>query len=520
MNRKSLRYKSAVFLHRLISGEVFSLRGGALLEKWQEAVGSILPIVLIMLILCALAVPMPHDVLLSFLLGAFLIVFGMGFFNLGTELAMSPIGEAIGGALTKSRNTKLILGTGFLVGLAVTMSEPDLTVLASQVPGIPNLVLIFGVALGVGLFLMLALTRVLYGLKMRTLLVVIYGVVFALAALVPTNFLPVAFDSGGVTTGPMTVPFILALGVGVATIRQDSGAGKDSFGLVALCSAGPILTVMLMGMIFRPEESGAQTVSVVSSNNTVDMVHAFMGQMPEFLKEVGIALLPIVAFFIVFQVIFLHLPMQPVRRIMAGLVYTFEGLVIFLLGANVGFMPAGSILGQFLGQDWPMLLVPIGMLIGWFTVSAEPAVQVLCEQVYDMTAGAIPKKALSLSLSIGVSASVGLSMYRILSGTPIMYFLVPGYALAIILSFLVPPVFTSIAFDSGGVASGPMTATFLLPFAMGACQALGRGSDAAFGIVSMVAMTPLIAIQVLGLAFSKRRKTGAELVLEEEIIEL
>ncbi|MBR5547243.1 MAG: DUF1538 domain-containing protein [Clostridia bacterium] len=480
-----------------------------LTEKWKEAYTSVLPITLIVLALCFLWVPAPVSAMLGFLVGAVMLVVGMGLFTLGTDLAMTPIGEHVGSAMTRSKKLWLIMLISFLVGVIITISEPDLQVLAEQVPGVPNMTLILAVALGVGIFLVVALLRILLRIPMKWLLLGCYAVVFGLAAFVPDSFLAVAFDSGGVTTGPMTVPFILALGVGVSAIRSDANAENDSFGLVALCSVGPILAVMLLGLIFRPT-GGAYAAHTVLADaaHTRALTGMFVQELPYYMIEVAVALLPVAAFFVLFQIFVLHLKLREVFRIVMGLVYTYVGLVMFLTGVNVGFMPMGNFLGQALGgMNVRWLLIPIGMLIGYFVVSAEPAVHVLSKQVYELTAGAIPQKALGLSLSIGVSVSVGLSMLRIISGIHILWLLVPGYLAAILLMFFVPPIFTSIAFDSGGVASGPMTATFLLPLAMGACIAVGGDvATDAFGVVAMVAMTPLITIQILGLVFKFKQK--------------
>lgn len=494
-----------------------------LLEKWQEATRSILPIVLLVLALCFLTVPLPTDALGGFALAAVLVVIGMGLFSLGTEMAMTPIGEGVGQSITRSRKVWLVVLVGFLVGVFVTVAEPDLTVLATQVAGIPNWTLIFCVAFGVGIFLMLALVRILYRVRLWMLLAASYALVFLLALFVPDSFLPVAFDSGGVTTGPMTVPFILALGAGVAASRGDKEAEADSFGLVALASVGPILAVMLLGIIFRTGDSEAGAAALLEAADSMLLFRAFTASVPEFLAEVGRSLLPVLVFFTVFQLASLHLKGSKLRRIVIGLIYTYFGLVLFLLAVNVGFMPVGSFLGSALGGSrMPWVLVPLGMLLGWFTVTAEPAVQVLSTQVYEMTAGAVPRKALLLSLSVGVAVSVGLSLLRALLHIPLLAFLVPGYVLAMGLMLVSPPMFTAIAFDSGGVASGPMTAGFILPLAMGASRAMGGNVAAdAFGVVSMVAMTPLIAIQILGVFTRFRQRTAARTELpREEIIEL
>lgn len=498
-------------------------RHGILREKWKEALRSVLPITAIVIALCLVVVPVPAGAMLAFLGGALLLTAGMGLFTLGTDLAMTPIGEHVGSAMTRSKKLWVVLLMSFLVGVIVTVSEPDLQVLAHQVPGVPDLTLIVSVALGVGVLLVLALLRILFRIRMAWLLLGCYALVFALSRFVPDAFLAVAFDSGGVTTGPMTVPFILSLGVGVSAIRSDANAENDSFGLVALGSVGPILAVMILGLIYQPD-GAAYTAGTELANaaDTMEMAGFFARAFPNYLGEVAVALAPIAVFFAGCQVLVLHLPRREVLRILSGLVYTYVGLSLFLTGVNVGFMPMGNYLGQALGAlEHGWVLVPLGMLMGYFVVSAEPAVHVLSRQVYELTAGAIPQRALGLSLSIGVAVSVGLAMLRILTGVHVLWLLVPGYAVALAMMPFVPPIFTSIAFDSGGVASGPMTATFLLPMAMGACAAVGGDvATDAFGVVAMVAMTPLITLQVLGLVF-RRRQRGVEAAPapREEIIE-
>ena len=477
-------------------------------EKLLEALQAVLPIVAIVLVLCFTIAPVSPSILLCFLLGAVLIVVGIMFFTLGAEMSMTPMGERVGAVLTRSRKLPVILGVGFLLGFLITISEPDLQVLANQVPSIPNQTLIFSVAVSVGLFLTVAFLRMLLGVALPPLLVAFYGLVFVLAAFVPREFLAVAFDSGGVTTGPMTVPFIMALGVGVSAIRGDRHAADDSFGLVALCSVGPILAVLILGIAFRASDSTYIPPVLPEVSDSVELWQLFHEGLPEYIKEIASSLLPIVVMFGVFQAVALRLDKRTLGRIAVGLAYTYVGLVLFLTGANVGFMPAGNYLGQVLtGQSYRWVIIPIGMLIGYFIVKAEPAVYVLNKQVEEVTDGAISAQAMGMALSAGVSISVGLAMVRVLTGISILWFLIPGYAVAIGISFVVPKLFTAIAFDAGGVASGPMTATFLLPLAQGACVAVGGNivTDA-FGVVAMVAMTPLITVQLMGLA--AQLKTG------------
>ena len=474
-----------------------------LLEKLKESLGAVLPIIGIVLVLCFSIAPIPNSVLMTFVVGAVLLIIGMMFFTLGAEMAMTPMGERIGTKLTNTRKISVVIVLCFILGFIITISEPDLQVLAEQVPSIPNYTLIIAVATGVGIFLVAAVLRMLFGIPLAHMLLILYPIIFILASIVPQDFLTVAFDSGGVTTGPMTVPFIMALGIGFSAVRSDKHAENDSFGLVALCSVGPILAVLLLGLLYHPGESGYEQTMIVKTDNSVEMWQLFQEGLPYYMKEMLISLLPIILFFFIFQIVSLHLHKKTLVKIIIGIIYTYIGLVLFLTGVNVGFMPAGNYLGQVIaGLSYPWIIVPIGMLIGYFIVKAEPAVYVLTEQVEELTSGAISAKAMGMSLSIGVAFSLGLAMVRVLTGISILWFLLPGYAVALGLTFSVPKIFTAIAFDSGGVASGPMTATFLLPFSMGACEALGGNvvTDA-FGVVAMVAMTPLITIQILGLIY-------------------
>ncbi len=483
-------------------------------EKIAEALSSVLPITVIVLLLSFTLAPMPIGTLVLFLLGAALLILGMGFFSLGADTAMMPMGEQMGRRLGSSGKLAAAVLIFFLIGFTVTIAEPDLQVLARQVPAVPDLTIILTVAAGVGVFLVLAMLRTRFGFSLQYVLLALYGLVFLLSIFVPNEFLAVAFDSGGVTTGPITVPFIMALGAGLATLR---GNDDDNFGVVAICSVGPILAVMVLGLLYHSTEVAYTPFQIPAVETSQDAGREFLQGLPEYLGEVFWGLLPIVLFFLVFQFLALRLPHRPLIKIGVGIGYTFIGLVLFLTGANVGFMPVGYFLGQTMAENAPgWLLIPLGMVIGYFIVAAEPAVHVLNRQVEEVTSGAIPQKAIGLSLSVGVALSIGIAMLRVWLHVPVYWFLVPGYLAALALTFLVPKIFTAIAFDSGGVASGPMTATFLLPFAMGACQVLGGDilMDA-FGVVAMVAMTPLITIQILGL-FYQRKLVRTREVTEEE----
>lgn len=498
-----------------------------LAEKLKEAAASVLPVTAIVAVLCLALVRVDVGLMLSFLLGSGLLILGMGLFTLGAELSMSRIGNLIGAKMTKSRKLWFILAVSFLLGVAITTAEPDLQVLATNVPAIDKTVLIVTVSVGVGLFLMLCMVRILFSVSLRLLLIVFYALLFLGAFLSDAGFLSVAFDSGGVTTGPMTVPFIMALGVGVASIRSDENAKADSFGLVALCSIGPVMAVMLLGAIYPTDTQADVNMVIGGFETTVELGGAYLRSLPTYMLEVAMALLPIFVFFLLFQVFSLRLRRLPLTKIVMGVGYTFLGLVLFLTGVNVGFSPLGYVLGkELVTSGLSALLIPLAMLMGWFIIDAEPAVHILNKQVEELTSGAISAKAMGLSLSVAVALANGLAMVRVLTELPILYFLLPGYAVALGLSFFVPRTFTAIAFDSGGVASGPLTATFMLPLAMGACTALGGNvMTDAFGLVALVAMMPLITVQVMGgiYVLKSRTKTDAPVLPsfgENEIIEL
>lgn len=486
-------------------------------EKLREAATSVIPITAIVLILCFTITPISNSMLVSFSFGAVMLIVGMAFFTLGADTAMMPIGNKVGACITKSKKVWVIVLVSFLLGVIITISEPDLQVLANQVPTIPNAIIIWSVALGVGVFLVIAMLRILIGIRLSWLLLGFYICAFLLATQVPKDFWAVAFDSGGVTTGPMTVPFIMALGVGVSSIRSDRHAGDDSFGLVALGSIGPIIAVLVLGLAY-PAEGTYTPVEIPYTKTSKDSIHLFLDAIPHYMYEVALALTPIIAFFYLFNFFVFKLGKRALMRITVGLIFTYAGLVLFLTGVNVGFMPVGNYIGKMIGEaDYYWILIPLAMLIGYFIVDAEPAVHVLNKQVETITAGSIPARAMGLSLSIGVACSLALAMIRVITGISVMYFLVPGYVIALGLTFISPKIFTAIAFDSGGVASGPMTATFLLPFAMGACESIGgldRIVTDAFGVVAMVAMTPLITIQILGVVHKFKSKKEEEIKLK------
>jgi hypothetical protein len=482
--------------------------------KLREAVFAVVPVTCVVLLISFTIVPTPIDIVLLFLVGAGYVIVGLAFFTLGAEMAMTPMGDSLGNYIIKRKNILFLILMGLISGFIITIAEPGLIVLADQIPGIPSLVLVITVATGVGVFLAIAFLRTHFNIQLRYILITFYGILFILSFLVPESFLPISFDSGGATTGAMTVPFIIALGAAAA--RSNGNGKSDSFGVIAICSIGPIIAVMILGLIYTPTSNGAEFLIDLPTFDYADMLLAeFLVLLPSQIWEVGISLAPIVLLFTITKLFAMKLKIfvakswqigiRQALRILVGILFTFGGLVLFLVGANVAFLPTGNILGDSLASlDSSWWLIPIGMILGFFIITAEPAVQVLNKQVADNTGGAVSRNAMRLSLAIGVSLAIGLSMLRVITQIHIMWLLFPGYAIAVGLSFFVPQKYTSIAFDAGGVASGPLTSAFLLPLAIGASTAFGGNiTTDAFGLIAMVALTPLLTIQILGLFYSK-----------------
>ena len=472
-------------------------------EKIKEALVSALPVTLVVYILAFTPlVDLSTVELITFTVGAVLLILGIGLFNLGADLAMTPMGTHVGAGLSRQKKLWLLLAVCFVLGMLITIAEPDLQVLANQVSAVMNgTLLVYAVGIGVGAFLIVAILRIVFRRRLGSILMLFYMLLFALALLLVTGgnekLLPLAFDSGGVTTGPITVPFIMALGVGISSVLGDRHSKENSFGLVALCSVGPILAVLMLG-VFSTNDLSYQVPDYTVGN---DIAGAFLHTAGHTCKEVAIALGLIVAFFLMCQLIFLRLPWRKLLRIAIGVFFTYVGLVIFLTGVNVGFMPIGYKLGVALADQPPAVLIGFGLVIGVLVVLAEPAIHVLNSQVEEVTGGLVRKKSMMVGLCIGVGAAIALSMVRIVFDFSLVYYIVPGYFISLALSLFVPPVYTAIAFDSGGVASGPMTSGFILPFAIGACvatQGAGAVLSDAFGVVALVAMAPLITIQLLG----------------------
>ena len=463
-----------------------------LFQKFKETFFSVFPIMVIVLLLSFTVAPLSLNIIVRFIVGGILVVVGLTFFLLGVDIGILPIGERSGAALTSKKNLALLLSASFLIGIMVTIAEPDVQVLADQIKSLSSNVnkwgLVLGIAVGVGFFITIGLCRTVFSLNLRTVLIISYIALFSLAFMCPKELQGAAFDAGGATTGPMTVPFIMALGMGVASVRhagssKECGTSDSSFGLTGIASIGPIAAVCVYGMILNLSGAGASSSSgsaESSSDNLHEGLSVFIEYMPEVVREVFMSMLPLVIMFAIFQILLLNLPPVQIRKVAQGILYCFFGLILFLVGADGGFMSAGKMLGSVLGQAafsnggiWVALIIIVSLLFGAITVCAEPAVWVLTEQVETATGGNIRRKVILATLSLGVAASIALCMIRILYGFSLWYILIPGYAVALLLTFFSPPLFMGIAFDSGGVASGPMTSTFILSFTIGAASASG-----------------------------------------------
>ena len=458
------------------------------------------------------------SIIISFVISSILLVFGISLFTFGADISMMLIGEKLGEKLIKSKKIIFILFVILAIGIAITIAEPDLRVLAQQIPSIPTDTLILTVSVGVGIMLMIATLKILFKLDLRTILIISYALVFGLLFFVPSDFIPIAFDSSGVTTGPVSVPFILALGIGFTSLRTDSNVKSDTFGLIALCSVGPKIMVLILGMLY--DTSSTFDTSIYENN--LPLIMQYADGFLECFKNVFVSISPIILLFIIFKIVSKDaFNKKNTKKVIVGFIATFLGLCLFLTGVEVGFMKMGFLMGQdFVNLDYTKFLMPFVMILGFLVVFAEPAVKILTNEVEEITEGSVTSKIMRITISIGVSLMVALSIIRVLTGISIIYFLIIGYVLAIILSFITPKMFTAIAFDTGGSVTGPLTATFMLPLVIGVCLAYGGNiMTEAFGLIAFVAMSPLITVQLLGIVFKIKTKQEIYKHTDETVID-
>ena len=487
------------------------------IEKTMRAFSSVLPITVIMLVISVVFVPMPVGTVMMFLGGAVLLILGMGFFTLGIDMSMRPMGEGIGVHLTKGAKLTLVIIVSFILGVVITITEPDLQVLAKQVPSIPSLPLILTVAAGVGVLLIVGVLRSFLRVKLSILLIIFYLLLFALSAFTKKNIVPIAFESGAIATGPIAVPFILALSLGLTALRSDKDSLDDSFGMVALALIGPIVAMLILGFFYEPASVNITTEITLNIETSRDVVRYFAIEMPKYIKEVSLAMGCVVLCFVIFQLISRRFHRHQLGRIAVGFFYTLTGLILFLTGVNVGFSPVALLVGSELAStsiNW--ILIPIGTVIGYFLVAAEPDVYILNKQVEEISEGAITSKMMYRGLAVGMALAMAITMTRILLGIPLLWILIPGYVIALILSFFVPKIFTGIAFDSGAVCSGPISVTFLLPMALGVAEGFGKDIMVyGIGVIAIVALTPPVVVQIMGLVYQVKTREAAILTEAE-----
>lgn len=486
-------------------------------KSFKETTIAVVPISIIVTII-AILFGFDSGIIGSFIVSSIILIIGISLFTFGADISMMMIGEKLGNKLIQSKKVPFILIVTFLIGVIITLAEPDLKVLASQISSIPSTTLILAVSIGVGIMLTIAVMKILFKLSFRTILIIGYSLIFALLFFVPPEFIPVSFDSSGVTTGPISVPFILALGIGLTAFRTDSNSKNDTFGLIALCSIGPKLTVLLLGLLY----SGTNSFDTSIYTNSAPIIVQYVDTFIHCLKEVLISISPIIAVFIIFKLVSKSaFNLKNTRKIILGLISTFIGLCLFLTAVNVGFMETGFMLGQsFANSNLLKLLIPFGMIIGFLVVFAEPAINILTGEVEEITEGSISENAMKITISIGVATAIALSIFRVVTSISIIYFLVIAYAISLILTFITPKMFTAIAFDAGGSVCGPLTATFILPLIIGTCAALGGNIMLdAFGLIAFIAMSPLVTIQILGIVFKIKTKQEIYNNIDENIVE-
>ncbi len=487
-----------------------------LAAKLKEVLYAVIPITVMVLILNFTLAPLDSMLLIRFIIGAIVIIVGLSIFLFGVDIGITPIGQTMGKGIAKSNKILIVIGAGLLLGFFISIAEPDLHILAGQVDLVTSGLIsktsiVIVVSIGIGALIALGLARIVYNVPLYKILSILYFIILVLALFTSPEFLAISFDASGATTGALTVPFILALALGVSTLKKDSKASeKDSFGLVAIASTGAIIAVMIMNIIMKTDKISGSLEP--HDEGSLSIFGPFFHEIPIIAQEIIMALVPMLVIFLVFQKISFKMSRKAVRKILVGIFFTFVGLVLFLVGVNAGFMQVGTSIGYSIASlDNKAYVVIIAFVLGIVTILAEPAVHVLTHQIEDVTSGYVRRKVVMFSLCIGVGLAVALSMVRILiPELQLWHYLLPGYLIAIAMTYFVPKLFVGIAFDSGGVASGPMTATFILAFVQGAAEAIDGANVLidGFGMIAMVALTPLITLQIVGFVFKYKSRKG------------
>lgn len=511
------------------------------LDALKSSALSITPIVLIVIVLSLIGVA-PLDFgrgdYWLLLIGLFVLIIGLSIFQIGASSSLTKVGEYMGTSLSKQSKFFIVGIFSFALGALITCAEPSIMIVSKQV-NINAVLLIGGIAVGVGVFVVIGVLRIILHKSLKVWYLLFYFITFMILTLIAMNpekakFLPFIFDSGGVTTGSATVPFILSLGAGIAMVRGGKNAQDDSFGLVGMASIGPILTVAIM--LFILPSSGDFIPSYTSLDDATQNI--FLTFMYSLLPihgglgsciEVLIALTPTLVIFLVYNAIFIRLPKAKIQKLLIGFAFTFVGLSIFLCGTSAAMTPLGNYVGEQLGTQTNFVIILVAFIIGLVTILCEPAVHVLTKQMEEISDGHIKKITVLLTLSLGVGIAIALAAIRTIFEFSIMYYMIPGYIISLVLMFVCPNIYTAMAFDSGGTASGPMSSSFVLPMIVGLTATLGakQGLTGAeidyygnsFGVIALIALTPVIAIQILGVVQSVK-KARADSVMRKHVYTL
>ena len=505
------------------------------IQTLKEAFYSSLPLAVIIIIVCVFVAPMEDPFnYVKLLVGYLSVVVGQSLFLVGLDESILPIGKMVGNSLSRLKKVVFIVGFGIVFGVLSTVAEPALAVLARQanmlIDVVDTSVFIWISSLGIGAFIGFALYRILKNYNIKIVFAVLYIIVFVLAIFVPEEFVSLAFDGSGATTGDISVPFILVLGVGASATMSRKKTTDDTFGIIGIASVGPILTIFVYGIILRFVGGGViPPANLYTPEATVTLGNLLMSNF----WDVILAILPIVLVFLLFQFFFIKLPAKELSRILLGTIPVCIGLLIFLSGIDYGFAYAAKYIGEiFFDASRPgwykWLLLVVGFVLGAAITMSEPAVTILGEQVEEITNGHIKKQTIRTTLAIGIGFASLLSILKILTQINILYFLTPLYIISIILMKFSPKMFVGLAFDSGGVTGGALTSAFLTPLTLGVAQAVAEAAGPSaqsiltngFGIIAFISVTPLIAVQVLGIIYEMRIKTIERISVDEEVHDL
>lgn len=482
--------------------------------KFKEVLMSVLPITFIVIVLHFTITPLEPNMMYAFLIGTGLVIVGLTIFLFGIDQGLEPIGHGVGNAITHSDSYALIITVSLILGFFISYAEPDLHILANQVDSVTsgqfdNILMVVAVSIGLGIMMTLGMLRIPKGVRLKYVFTGAYGLMFLLSLFSSPDFLAIAFDASGATTGAITVPFMLALAAGISALKKDRKMGEaDSFGLVGISSTGAILGVLVTGLFLDSGKLEGELPEVAVGQT--GLLESYTSKMAALAWESLLTLLPIIVAFIFFQIFFFKYKKNKVIDITRGIVLTYSGLVIFLLGVNGGFMEIGSMIGiELAALDSNIPILSVALLLGLTTVLAEPAVHVLTDQVEEVTGGSVKRSIVLIFLSVAVGLSIFMSALRILiPDIQLWMYLIPGFGLSVILSHFVPDLFVGMAFDAGGVASGPMTSTFSLAFVQGIAAQVPTADVVTdgFGMIAIVAMMPIIALELLGALYNAKTR--------------